>query len=151
MELNMKSNNSWELRQLTDLLEHWVPVRPSKLEAMSCQLPSPKASTAVRSWLSSSSVHSLFNMEAFKLLWYQAKHWNGVLLLPNDTEISIQLLIPLCWTMNKRFLSSILVHGLWLINGSSKFNHLQGSAKYIKLLRMQTKQSMSVVLWFRKH
>lgn len=48
--------------------------------------------------------------------------------MPNETAISIQLFKPFCWIVNKRFLSSLAVHGSRLIRGSSKFNHLQGLA-----------------------
>lgn len=111
-------------KEWTNLFEHWVPVRRSKTEATDCQLLSPKYATAEQSWASSSSVHSLFIIEEFKLLWYRAKHWNGVLFVANDAAMSNQFLIPVSWTIIKRDLSSSPVHEPWLIKGSSQFNHL---------------------------
>lgn len=115
--------NTFQVKQ-TNLFEHWVPVRRSKTEATDCQSLWPKYATAEQSWASSSSVHSLFNIEGFKLLWYRAKHWNGVLFVANVAAMSNQFLMPTSWTTIKRDLSSSPVHGPWLIKGSSQFNHL---------------------------
>lgn len=119
-----KWNYKYMTKLLTNLFEHWVPVRRSKTEATDCQSLAPKHATAEQSWESSSSVHSLFSMAGFKLLWNRAKHWNGVLLVPNDAAISNQFLMPISWTISKRDLSSSFVHAPWLIKGSSQFNHL---------------------------
>jgi hypothetical protein len=111
-------------KEWTYLFEHWVPVRRSKTDATFCQLLSPKYATAEQSWASSSSVHSRFIIEEFKLLWNRAKHWNGILFVANDTAISNQFRMPFSCTIIKRDLSSSKVHGPWLIKGSSQFNHL---------------------------